>query len=263
MSYRFTNTEKWGDAWFSKLDKAQMLLFIYLCDNCDIAGFIEINCKRWAVDMNTTQPIIEGALKGLRRGFVLSKESDCLYLRNFLKHQKNLPLNNNNKAHVGIIRRFESYAHKFGIEDINEFIKGASEGLQSPTGNGTGIGIGIGTGEEPDFLDQIIDQFVGSTGGEYVVLNRGKERAAAGKLVGLHRKMYPEDKSEDTLRGLRTYFDECNQISDNWLQSNMSLSLMVSKFNEINKILKNGNKRKTGGATAADIAALFPGLKNG
>ena len=43
MAYRFTDTNKWHDAWFSSLKPLEKLLFNYLCDNCDIAGFIEIN----------------------------------------------------------------------------------------------------------------------------------------------------------------------------------------------------------------------------
>lgn len=156
MAYRFTNTEKWCDSWFSSLNSSEKLLFIYLCDNCDCAGFFEINKNRISSDLKLSLFDIEGALKGLARGFVLSKENDCLYIRNFLKHQKNLPLNKNNKAHIGIIKRFEIYSYKFDINDINEFIeqniKGAYKGLQSPLGIGIGIGIGIGDGkskEEP------------------------------------------------------------------------------------------------------------------
>lgn len=143
MSYRFTNTEKWGDSWFSNLKQIEMLLFIYLCDNCDIAGFIEVNYKRWANDLSSSIDTIEGACKGLSRGIVVSKEGDCFYIKNFLKHQKNLPLNETNKAHVGILRRFDIYSKKFDIQDVNQFIEGASKGLLSPTGNGNGNGIGI------------------------------------------------------------------------------------------------------------------------
>ncbi len=142
MSYRFTNTDKWSDAWFSQLKQIEMLLFMYLCDNCDIAGFIELNVKRWANDLNSSNDTIEGALKGLKRGLIYSNSNDCIFIKNFLKHQKNLPLNEKNKSHLGIIKRFNLYLEKFEIQDINEFIEGASKGLQSPIGIGIGKGIG-------------------------------------------------------------------------------------------------------------------------
>ena len=65
MSYRYTNTDKWSDVWFSGLKQIEMLLFIYLCDNCDIAGFAEINYKRWSSDLGASISTIEGACKGL------------------------------------------------------------------------------------------------------------------------------------------------------------------------------------------------------
>lgn len=146
MAYRFTNTEKWRDSWFSNLKQLEMLLFIYLCDNCDIAGFIEMNIKLWAFDLNSSPDTILRALEGLKRGIIISNEGDCLFVRNFLKHQKNLPLNKNNNAHIGIIKRFELYKHKFDIKEIDDFIsspyQGADEGLNSPIGNGKGKGKG-------------------------------------------------------------------------------------------------------------------------
>jgi len=143
MAYRFTNTEKWADSWFSSLTQFEMILFIYLCDNCDIAGFIEINLKRWANDLNSSIDEIPVAIKGLQRGLVISKSNDCIFLKNFIKHQKNFPLNEKNKAHLGIIKRFNLYAEKFDIQDINSFIQGTSKGLPSPTGIGKGIGNNI------------------------------------------------------------------------------------------------------------------------
>ena len=142
MSYRFTNTEKWADAWFSNLTQIQMLVFIYLCDNCDIAGFIEVNYKRWASDLGSTSSTIEGACKGFEKGLTYSKDQDCIYINNFLKHQKNLPLNEKNPAHVGILKRFAVYSYKFDIQDITIFIEGACKGLQCPYGNGNGNGKG-------------------------------------------------------------------------------------------------------------------------
>ena len=142
MAYRFTNTEKWKDSWFSNLKQIEMLLFIYLCENCDIAGFIEINYKRWASDLNSSESTIKESIKGLERGLIISNDGECLYIKNFIKHQKNLPLNENNRAHIGIIKRFEMYRYKFDIQDINDFIlrglKAPSKGLQSPRGIGIG-----------------------------------------------------------------------------------------------------------------------------
>lgn len=163
MAYRFTNTDKWTDAWFCNLKQLEMLLFIYLCDNCDIAGFIEVNYKRWATDLNSSPETIEGAIKGLSRGLLFSNENDCIFIRNFLKHQKNMPLTpEKNPAHKGIVNRFNEYMYKFDIKDINDFFKrglvGATEGLQSPIGNGNGIGNDNGNGIGKKFQKPTISE---------------------------------------------------------------------------------------------------------
>jgi hypothetical protein len=97
--------------------------------------------------------------------------------------------------------------------------------------------------EPADFIDQIISLFV-CIHGDYEILNRGKERAAACKILQIYKKKYPAAKSEGILAGLKSYFESCMGIQDVWMQQNMSLPLIVSKFNEINKILKNGTNRR-------------------
>lgn len=165
MAYRYTDTGKWGDSWFVDLNPKEKLLFLYLCDNCDIAGFCEISYRRISFDTGIDERSLQGALKGLCRGLIFSKDGEVVFLRNFLKHQKNLPLNRDNKAHRGAIKRLEKYADKFDLKAVGEALKtdlfalleieitegkessfegaskgddspiqGASEGLQSPTG---------------------------------------------------------------------------------------------------------------------------------
>jgi hypothetical protein len=120
-------------------------------------------------------------------------------------------------------------------------------------GNGNGNGNII----KNDFIDKVISEFL-KVDPNYEILNKGKEREAAGKILGLYKKKYPNANSEDTLQSLGTYFQACVNISDVWLKNNMSLSIIVSKFNEINRILKNGSQRKTGnGCTDQELAELL------
>jgi hypothetical protein len=107
-----------------------------------------------------------------------------------------------------------------------------------------------------DFIDSIVNSF--SAIHNYEVINRGKERSAAGKLLNIYKKKYPNSTGEETIDALSAYFTACLNINDAWLKDNMSLSIIVSKFNEINKKLKNGNKPtpSKGGATAIELAEI-------
>jgi|GEM_PF-2040947 len=155
MAYRFSDTSKWSDEWFIDLNAHQKLMFLYLCDNCDLGGFFELSTRKLSFDLGLNESEVKGALKGLERGYILSNDRRVLFLKNFIKHQKNLPLNPENKAHIGIFKRFENYKEKFSIDLlklVNNEIKlsekdikssenhGASKGLLSPIGIGNGIG---------------------------------------------------------------------------------------------------------------------------
>ena len=162
MAYRFTNTEKWNDTWFGELKPLVKLLFLYLCDQCDIAGFLEINIRKISFDLGISKQEVEGGLKGLESRLTYSKDEKYLFIRNFIKHQKNIPLNENNKAHSGIIKRLFENINTFEYQSINDFgipIKespneGANKGLISHHGNGNGNGNGNkegGVGETKNF----------------------------------------------------------------------------------------------------------------
>jgi hypothetical protein len=238
MAYRFTNTEKWQDVWFSNLSQIEMLLFMYLCDNCDIAGFIEINLKRWASDLSSSTDTIKGALKGLDRGLIISKCGECVYIRNFLKHQKNYPLNEKNKAHLGIIRRFDLYSYKFNIKDINEFLEGASKGLPSPTGIGIGIGKGINK-EGEDFLKQRFETYKNHLQSQTVIdrlcmnspvrVNREQSRMVMNEFI---ETCYGDLCEKNTKLQAEQYFI-------NWVKKENKASEALN-----NQIRKNGLLRK-------------------
>jgi len=80
---------------------------------------------------------------------------------------------------------------------------------------------------------------------EYEVVNIGQESSAAGKLATIYKRKYPNAKTEEALKGFEVYFRACLNIEDNWLNDHMSMSIIVSKFNEINTILKNGTKKRS------------------
>lgn len=103
MPNRFTVTEKWTDHWFHRLTPISKLFFIYLCENVDIAGIWEIDHERAAFDIGVTESQIESALRETEKCYM--SDGKFLWLRNFIKYQGNLPLNENVNAHKGIVKR--------------------------------------------------------------------------------------------------------------------------------------------------------------
>ncbi len=145
---RFTETDKWRDKWFRRLSPEQKLVFIYILENCDNAGFLELDDELIAFETGIDLSTIEGAIKGLSRAF--DQVGDVIWVKNFLRHQKNLPLNPNNKAHsqiIGFIKsRGSELNESFALLPLDE--KGDSSVAPSkPLARGVGIGIGIGLGK--------------------------------------------------------------------------------------------------------------------
>lgn len=145
MAYRFSDTSKWNDEWFVDLTPQEKLLFLYLCDNCDIAGFYELSTRKLSFDTSLSADEVKGALKGLERAFILSEDRRILFLKKFVKHQKNLPLNALNKSHKGILSRFENYKSRFSTdlvllvnEGISPLQKAEFKPLLRGSGNGNG-----------------------------------------------------------------------------------------------------------------------------
>lgn len=103
MSYRITNIEKWKDLWFSDLSPNAKLLFFYFVENCDNAGFFEVNKKFMLFYTGLTESQLMDAGIELKKSYIKSQDGTKLWFKNFLKYQKKLPLNSSNNVHKQII----------------------------------------------------------------------------------------------------------------------------------------------------------------
>lgn len=127
MSYRLTTPDKWTDSWFSDLSINGKLVFLFLCDNCDNAGFYEINKKFMLFLLGMEENQLKTALQEIKTSkkcYVLSENGKRIWLFNYLKHQKKLPLNPKNNAHKQIILKLEeSIENKDLFPKCNEIRK--------------------------------------------------------------------------------------------------------------------------------------------
>ena len=135
---RFSETDKWKDSWFRKLPAPSKLLFLYILDTCDNAGFFELDIELCAFITKMEESNILGAVKGLKRGLIgADGRDDVFYVKNFLRHQRNLPLNPDNNAHKQIIRLLTD--KKIDFKSNDTFFRGLLAPLYSK-GKGKGKG---------------------------------------------------------------------------------------------------------------------------
>lgn len=121
MSYRITNIEKWRDSWFTNLSPHSKLLFIYLCENCNNAGIYEVNKKFILTHLGFSEQELMESIQGINKSYIRSNDGTRIWIINFLKHQKKVPLNEHNNNHKQIISII-----KQNLEDEKKF-KGVKE----------------------------------------------------------------------------------------------------------------------------------------
>ena len=92
------------------LEPNEKLLFYYLIDSVDNAGFYEISFRHISFHLGITKDEILGAIKGLSRGLLGAEKpiekGSKIYLKNFLQHQKIFPLNPYNAFHKSALKIF-------------------------------------------------------------------------------------------------------------------------------------------------------------
>jgi hypothetical protein len=103
MSYRVTDTDKWNDTWFNTLTPNGKLLFFFLVENCDNAGVYEINKRFLLFYTGFSIEMLNDSILELKKSYIKSNDGLTIWVKNFLKYQKKLPLNANNNNHRQII----------------------------------------------------------------------------------------------------------------------------------------------------------------
>lgn len=112
---RFTETNKWKDAWYVSIGPYAKLLLSYIYDNCDEAGFIDVITATWMYDTKIpTREAFTIALLELQPVLVSSKPDKKLWLSIFLRQEQKLPLNPKQPEDKYIIEKLTRQLEKFG-----------------------------------------------------------------------------------------------------------------------------------------------------
>lgn len=121
MSKRFTSTEKWSDPWFVDLSVEAKCLFLFLCDHCNIAGFYEKSDRVMQFYLGMSKEQISQTTDEIKKSVPFV--DGFYFLKNFIRHQKNTPLNPENNCHKSIIYELQRMSDRF-YEFYPDEIKG-------------------------------------------------------------------------------------------------------------------------------------------
>lgn len=106
MAKRFTASDKWKDKWFSELSSKYKLFWIYLLDECDFAGFWEVNFK--AASFFIGEEIDEKEAEIIFNKRFIKVNEDKWFIPKFISFQYG-ELSATSKMHKNIIEKLNKY----------------------------------------------------------------------------------------------------------------------------------------------------------
>ena len=114
MSSVFSASKKWEENWHGKLSIEAKVLYDYLYDTADIAGFKAQIFQIWSAYTGLTESEIESALDELKKPVII--ENGLVWLKDHLKFNRNLKVNVQNNAMAKIRKTYEANKeHKAGF----------------------------------------------------------------------------------------------------------------------------------------------------
>lgn len=110
MAKRFTDNEKWKDAWFMDLPSKYKLFWLYLLDECNHAGIWKVNFK--VASFHIGEHLEYSEVKRIMNNRINVLDDEKWYIKKFIKYQYKCEiqeLNPKNKAHLSTIKILNEY----------------------------------------------------------------------------------------------------------------------------------------------------------
>ena len=105
---RFTDSEKWNDAWFSELSPKLKLAWLYCLDRCDMAGVFELSARIMSFNVGETISEEEFLLTFCDKIIQVPDSSSKYFIRNFIRFQYG-ELRETNKVHCSVMNKMVSH----------------------------------------------------------------------------------------------------------------------------------------------------------
>ena len=245
---RSVNTRFWDDTFISELSPNEKLLFLYLITNplTNLLGIYEITIKRISFDTGLKIDTIRKGLERFKKDKRVYFVDGFIILSNFLKNQR---LNANMK--IGITKIFNQLPNKLRDSILMNDSKGLLNDYQTIWNVMLKYEIEIEdeievekeTESELEKKKEILEPSLHSVlkeiflefynkGGEYNYYWKAKDGKAMQGIIAQLRSNCEEDKIPDAFRVL------LEKNNDKWINDNLSVSIINSKFNEIVRKIK-------------------------
>lgn len=105
MSKRLTDTDKWGDPWFSELNASRKLLWLYLLDTCDHAGVYKHSIR--LMEFHTGERLTIQEVETVFKDRVFAVSDEVMFIPKFLKFQYASGLTSRKPVIVSVVKRLK------------------------------------------------------------------------------------------------------------------------------------------------------------
>lgn len=106
MAKRFTGTDKWSKAWFCALNNDEKVIWMYILDKCDHAGFFNKNYT--LASFETKCAVNDEVLNKIFQHKIIHINEQKCWIRSFVSYQYG-SLNDNVKAHKSVLTLLKKY----------------------------------------------------------------------------------------------------------------------------------------------------------
>lgn len=121
MAKRFTDTAKWQKESFFNLSPKMKLVWLYICDNCDHAGFYDFNLTLLSVCVG--EAVTRDEFIATFSGKVEWLSSSKIFIPAFIEFQYG-DLNPDNRAHASVLARLKKEG---AYKDLTSPLQGAKD----------------------------------------------------------------------------------------------------------------------------------------
>jgi len=133
MSHKFTDGDKWEDDWFAELSQLHKLIFLYLCDRCDCAGFWKISLRHLQYHVGAGPEDWKAFIASAGEKRIQFINDELIWLVKYIPFQQCRGFTPENNVVKGIARRVEH--HRPPLELLPRHYRLVLEGMISENHN--------------------------------------------------------------------------------------------------------------------------------